>query len=93
MITQNDIDAVASPPLTEEQLARLKPAREFLGEEKLARLKVYSGSGQSVQAASGELCDRIKALIYEYEGRLPLAAGIGVLEIAKLEIIEEHKAA
>ncbi len=59
--------------------------------ENVTELKVFTGGGQSVQAASGELCDRVKALVYEYAGRLPASAAIGVLEIAKLEILEELK--
>lgn len=59
--------------------------------ENVTDLKVFTGGGQSVQAASGELCDRVKSLVYEYVGRLPVSAAIGVLEIAKLEILEEQK--
>jgi len=54
-------------------------------------LKVFTGGGQSVQAAAGELAERIKALVYEYSGRLPAAAAIGALEIAKLEILNEQR--
>lgn len=54
-------------------------------------LKVFTGGGQSIQAASGELAERIKALVYEYAGRLPAAAAIGALEIAKLEIMEDQR--
>lgn len=54
-------------------------------------LKVFTGGGQSIQAASGELAERIKALVYEYAGRLPASAAIGALEIAKLEIFNEQR--
>ena len=54
-------------------------------------LKVFTGGGQSIQVASGELAERIKALVYEYAGRLPAAAAIGALEIAKLEIMAEQR--
>ena len=54
-------------------------------------LKVFTGGGQSVQAAVGELAERIKSLVYEYSGRLPVGAAIGALEIAKLEIFNEQR--
>jgi len=54
-------------------------------------LKVFTGGGQSVHAAVGELAERIKALVYEYSGRLPVAAAIGALEIAKLEIFNDQR--
>jgi len=54
-------------------------------------LRVFTGGGQSVQAAAGELAERIKALVYEYSGKLPVAAAIGALEIAKLEIFAEQR--
>lgn len=54
-------------------------------------LRVFTGGGQSVQAAAGELAERIKALVYEYSGRLPASAAIGALEIAKLEIFNEQR--
>lgn len=36
------------------------------------------------------LRDEIKELIYSYEGRTSLAEAIGILEIVKHELIEEH---
>ncbi len=57
----------------------------------MAELKVFSGGSQNVKAASGELCERIKALVYEYCGVLPVSAAIGAIEIAKLEIIREQE--
>jgi hypothetical protein len=57
----------------------------------MTNLKVFTGGGQNVQSASGDLAERIKALIYEYSGRIPLAAAVGVLDIVKLEIIEEQR--
>ena len=41
--------------------------------------------------ATGELADRIKELVYEYADRMPVAAAIGALEIAKLEIMAEQQ--
>lgn len=59
--------------------------------ENITKLKVFVGGGESVQAASGELCERIKALVYEYAGRLPVASVLGVREIVKQEIIETER--
>ncbi len=56
-----------------------------------AELKVFTGGGQSIQAASGELAERIKALVYEYAGKLPASAAIGVLEIVKMEIFNDQR--
>lgn len=37
------------------------------------------------------MSDRIKALIYEYEGQVSLVAAIGVLEVVKSEVLEAAK--
>lgn len=42
----------------------------------------------SMKAA--ELCEEIKTVIYKYEGEMPLALTLGVLEIVKKELIDEH---
>lgn len=59
----------------------------------MAELKVFDGSGRNVQMVSGELVERIKAMVYEYAGNsaLPVSAAIGVLEIAKFEIMQEQQ--
>lgn len=36
-----------------------------------------------------EMAERIEALIYEYDKKIPLALAIGVIEIVKIEIIEQ----
>lgn len=38
-----------------------------------------------------EMCKKIKEVVYKYEGDIPLALAIGVLEIVKKEILEESK--
>lgn len=38
-----------------------------------------------------ELCEKIKAAVYEYSDRIPLALAIGVIEIAKMEVMEGAK--
>jgi hypothetical protein len=40
---------------------------------------------------SGELAERLKAVVYDYADRMPVAAAIGVLEIVKLEILAEQR--
>jgi uncharacterized protein (DUF4415 family) len=47
-ISQEDWDAVDSPPLTDEQLARLKPARKFLRPAELSRLTKGRGSQKAL---------------------------------------------
>lgn len=37
---------------------------------------------------AGEMADKIKAVIYEYENRVPLALAIGVLRIVEKEILD-----
>lgn len=45
--------------------------------------------GQRPEDVSGEMAERIKALIYEYENRTTLAAAIGVLHIVAAELIRD----
>jgi hypothetical protein len=54
-------------------------------EELIARLRKDDTDFWHCEAA-----DRIKALIYEYDGRMPLAAAIGVLHLVADEIIRDH---
>ena len=53
-------------------------------------IRVLKSDGKRAEDVTGELADRIKALIYEYEGRMPLAAAIGVLHLVADEIIRDH---
>lgn len=55
-----------------------------------APFAVIAGSGTPAEQ-SEELADKLKALVYAYEGKLSLSAAIGVLEIVKYEIIQEHR--
>ena len=48
-------------------------------------LKTLGGPGQEI---AGEMADKVKAVIYEYSDKVPLALAIGVLEIVKIEIME-----
>lgn len=39
---------------------------------------------------AGEMAGEIKAVIYAYEQKIPLALAIGVLRIVEKEILEQH---
>ena len=52
-------------------------------------IRVLTGDGKRAEDVTGELADRIKALIYEYSGRIPLAAAIGVLHLVAYEITKD----
>ena len=54
-------------------------------------LKVIPGSGQRAEDVTGELADRIREVIYEYSGRLTLAAAVGVLAIVQHELMMDHE--
>ena len=53
-------------------------------------IRVLKGDDKRAEDVTAELGDRIMALIYEYDGRLPLAAAIGVLHLVADEIIRDH---
>lgn len=46
-------------------------------------------TGQPATATAAEMCEAIKAAVYAYADRVPLALAIGVIEIAKAEIMAE----
>lgn len=50
-------------------------------------ITVLPGAGQRAQDVTGEMADRIKALIYEYSGHTTLAAAVGVLTIVQYELM------
>ena len=52
-------------------------------------LRVLKGDGKRAEDVTGELADRIKDLIYEYRGRMPLATAVGVLHIVAYEITRD----
>jgi hypothetical protein len=54
-------------------------------------LKVIPGAGQRAEDVTGEMAERIRELIYEYSGRVTLAAAVGVLAIVQHELIEDGK--
>ena len=51
------------------------------------RFTVLHGSGQRAEDMTGEMAERIKDVIYEYEGRVTLAAAVGVLHIVAVELM------
>jgi len=53
-------------------------------------IRIFKGDGKRAEDVTGELADRIKALIYEYDGRITLAAVIGVLHLVADDIIRDH---
>lgn len=52
-------------------------------------IRILKGDGKRAEDVTGELAERIKALIYEYEGRLTLAAAVGVLHLVAYEITRD----
>ena len=54
-------------------------------------IRVLKGDGKRAEDVTGELHDRIKALIYECSGRgrMPLAAAVGVLHLVAYEITRD----
>lgn len=55
------------------------------------KFEVIKNTGKTQRELASEMCDRIKAIVYEYSDQVPVALAIGVLEIAKFEIVEEQK--
>ena len=53
-------------------------------------IRVLKGDGKRAEDVTGELADRIKALVYEYDGRIPLASAIGVLHLVAYDITLDH---
>ncbi len=45
--------------------------------------------GMKSEDRAADMAKRIKELVYEYSGTMPLATAIGVIDIVKLEIIAE----
>ena len=51
------------------------------------RFTLLHGSGQRSEDLTGEMAERIKDVVYEYEGRVTLAAAVGTLHIVAVELI------
>lgn len=54
----------------------------------ITRLHAIAGGGSAVDI-SREMCDAVKEAIYRYDGRATVSMAIGVLEIAKFEIMHD----
>jgi hypothetical protein len=37
-----------------------------------------------------EIAQRVKSMLMEYEGRLPLVSALGILEVVKHELLQTH---
>ena len=55
------------------------------------KFSVIQNTTKSQRELAGEMCERVKKLVYEYGDLVPLALVIGVLEIAKQDLIKEHE--
>ena len=55
------------------------------------KFSIVMGDGQTILALSGEMCEKIKEIVYSYSDRVPAALAIGVLHIAAKEILDEQQ--
>lgn len=53
-------------------------------------IRVLKGDGKRPEDVTSELAVRISDLIYEYKGRITLAATLGVLQIVADELLRDH---
>lgn len=53
-------------------------------------LRVINSDGKRPEDLTGELAEKLKEAIYQYDGRMTLAAAVGVLHIVAAEIIREN---
>jgi hypothetical protein len=57
----------------------------------MTKFTVIQNTTKSQRELAGEMCERIKELVYEYSELVPAALAIGVLEIAKSEILRDQE--
>lgn len=57
----------------------------------MTKFTVITNTNKTQRELAGEMCERIKALVYEYSELVPAALAIGVLEIAKTEILKDQE--
>jgi len=55
------------------------------------KFEMIKNTNKTQRELASEMCDRIKALVYEYSDLVPVALAVGVLEIAKVEILDAQK--
>ena len=60
------------------------------GRRMTPQLSVIQGAGATVDRAAA-LCEAIQEAVYEHGAGLSLAAVIGALEIAKMEVLRDHE--
>ena len=82
-------DAVAEDDATGNQIVVTATKREQTLQEVPVAVSAIKGDGKRAEDVTGELGDRIKALVYEYSGRMPLAAAVGVLHLVAYEITRD----
>ena len=57
----------------------------------MSDLRVLTGDGKRAEDVTGEMAERIRDLIREYNGRTTLAAAVGVLHIVAKELMEDNE--
>lgn len=57
----------------------------------MSDIRIIKGGGKRPEDVTGELAERIRDLIIEYNGRITLAAAIGVLHIVAKELMEDNE--
>ena len=57
----------------------------------MTKFTVINNTTKSQRELAGEMCERIKELVYEYSDLVPAALAVGVLEIAKHEILRDQE--
>ena len=57
----------------------------------MTKFTVINNTTKSQRELAGEMCERIKELVYEYSELVPAALAVGVLEIAKHEILRDQE--
>lgn len=57
----------------------------------MTKFTVIKNTSKTQRELAGEMCERIKELVYEYSELVPAALAVGVLEIAKLEILKDQE--
>jgi hypothetical protein len=53
-------------------------------------IRTLKDDSKRAEDVTGELADRIKMLVYEYNGRMNLATAIGVLHFVAYDITRDH---
>ena len=51
----------------------------------MSDFKVFTGGGSAAHKVSVEMSDRIKDVIYEYSGKVPVATAIGVRSLLSVK--------